>query len=166
MFSDLVGSMALSARIDPEDLREVISAYQQSVAETVRRFGGFVAKYMGDGVLIYFGYPRAHENDAERAVRAGRLTSMHQISYALMMRTTLSLDDDVAATLERMRRSRRVTLKRLVNEALRRGLDDMSRRRRPRVAIRTRAVALGRVRIPGIDNIGEALAIAEGESFR
>jgi hypothetical protein len=83
-----------------------------------------------------------------------------------MMRTTLSLDDDVAATLERMRRSRRVTLKRLVNEALRRGLDDMSRRRRPRVAIRTRAVALGRVRIPGIDNIGEALAIAEGESFR
>jgi hypothetical protein len=83
-----------------------------------------------------------------------------------MMRTTLSLDDDVAATLERMRRSRRVTLKRLVNEALRRGLDDMSRRRRPRVAIHTRAVALGRVRIPGIDNIGEALAIAEGESFR
>lgn len=83
-----------------------------------------------------------------------------------MMRTTLSLDDDVAATLERMRRSRRITLKRLVNEALRRGLDDMGRRRRPREAIRTRAVALGRVRIPGIDNIGEALAIAEGESFK
>ena len=82
------------------------------------------------------------------------------------MRTTLSLDDDVAATLERMRRSRRITLKRLVNEALRRGLDDMGRRRRPREAIRTRAVALGRVRIPGIDNIGEALAIAEGESFK
>ena len=83
-----------------------------------------------------------------------------------MMRTTLSLDDDVAATLERMRRSRRITLKRLVNEALRRGLDDMGRRRRPREAIRTRAVALGRVQIPGIDNIGEALAIAEGESFK
>ena len=71
MFSDLVGSTALSARMDPEDLREVISAYQKCVAETVGRFGGFVAKYMGDGVLIYFGYPEAHEHDAVRAVRAG-----------------------------------------------------------------------------------------------
>ena len=71
MFSDLVGSTALSARMDPEDLREVISAYQKCVAETVRHFGGFVAKYMGDGVLIYFGYPQAHEDDAERAVSAG-----------------------------------------------------------------------------------------------
>jgi class 3 adenylate cyclase/predicted ATPase len=71
MFSDLVGSTALSARMDPEDLREVISAYQKCVTETVQRFGGFVAKYMGDGVLIYFGYPQAHEDDAERAVRAG-----------------------------------------------------------------------------------------------
>ena len=71
MFSDLVGSTALSARMDPEDLREIISAYQKCVAETVGRFGGFVAKYMGDGVLIYFGYPQAHEDDAERAVRAG-----------------------------------------------------------------------------------------------
>ena len=71
MFSDLVGSTALSARMDPEDLREVIAAYQKCVAETVRRLGGFVAKYMGDGVLVYFGYPEAHEDDAERAVRAG-----------------------------------------------------------------------------------------------
>ena len=71
MFSDLVGSTALSARMDPEDLREVISAYQKCVAETVQRFEGFVAKYMGDGVLVYFGYPKAHEDDAERAVRAG-----------------------------------------------------------------------------------------------
>ena len=71
LFSDLVGSTALSARMDPEDLREVISAYQKCVAETVQRFGGFVAKYMGDGVLVYFGYPQAHEDDAERAVRAG-----------------------------------------------------------------------------------------------
>ena len=71
MFSDLVGSTALSARMDPEDMREVISAYQKCVAETVKRFGGFVAKYMGDGVLVYFGYPQAHEDDAERAVRAG-----------------------------------------------------------------------------------------------
>ena len=71
MFSDLVGSTALSACMDPEDLRDVISAYQKCVAETVRRFGGFVAKYMGDGALVYFGYPEAHEDDAERAVRAG-----------------------------------------------------------------------------------------------
>jgi class 3 adenylate cyclase len=71
MFSDLVGSTALSARMDPEDLREVISAYQKCVAETVQRSGGFLAKYMGDGVLVYFGYPQAHEDDAERAVRAG-----------------------------------------------------------------------------------------------
>jgi class 3 adenylate cyclase len=71
MFADLVGSTALSERMDPEDLREVISAYQRCVADTVCRFGGFVAKYMGDGVLIYFGYPIAHEDDAERAVRAG-----------------------------------------------------------------------------------------------
>jgi class 3 adenylate cyclase len=71
MFSDLVGSTALAARMDPEDLREVISAYQKCVAETVRRFDGFVAKYLGDGVLIYFGYPWAHEDDVERAVRAG-----------------------------------------------------------------------------------------------
>jgi class 3 adenylate cyclase len=70
MFSDLVGSTALSARMDPEDLREVIAAYQKCVSETVRRFGGFVAKYMGDGVLAYFGYPQAHEHDAEHAVRA------------------------------------------------------------------------------------------------
>ena len=71
MFADLVGSTALSTGIDPEDLREVISAYQKCVAETVRHFGGFVARYLGDGVLVYFGYPQAHEDDAERAVRAG-----------------------------------------------------------------------------------------------
>ena len=71
MFTDLVGSTALSARVDPEDLREIISAYQKCVAGAVRRFDGFVAKYMGDGVLVYFGYPKAHEDDAERAVRAG-----------------------------------------------------------------------------------------------
>ena len=69
MFSDLVGSTALSTRMDPEDFREIISAYQKCVADTVHRFGGFVAKYMGDGVLVYFGYPQAHEDDAERAVR-------------------------------------------------------------------------------------------------
>src|SRR6202023_273770 len=71
MFCDLVGSTELSARLDPEDLREVIAAYHRAVADVVRTFDGFVAKYMGDGVLVYFGYPRAHEDDAERAVRAG-----------------------------------------------------------------------------------------------
>jgi predicted ATPase/class 3 adenylate cyclase len=71
MFCDLVGSTPLSTRLDPEDLREVIGGYHRCVADTVARFAGFVAKYMGDGVLIYFGYPEAHEDDAERAVRAG-----------------------------------------------------------------------------------------------
>jgi class 3 adenylate cyclase len=71
MFSDLVGSTALSARMDPEDLREVIAAYHTCVAEIVHRFEGFVAQYLGDGVLVYFGYPHAHEDDAERAIRAG-----------------------------------------------------------------------------------------------
>ena len=71
MFSDLVGSTSLSVRMDPEDLREVISAYQKCVAETVHSFDGFVARYMGDGIVVYFGYPQAHEDDAERAVRAG-----------------------------------------------------------------------------------------------
>src|SRR3984893_9234777 len=72
MFCDLVGSTALSTRHDPEDLRELIADYHRVVSNTVGRFDGFVAKYMGDGVLIYFGYPQAHEDDAERAVRAGR----------------------------------------------------------------------------------------------
>jgi class 3 adenylate cyclase len=71
MFCDLVGSTGLSTNLDPEDLREVFAAYHRGVAETVGRFAGFVGKYMGDGVLVYFGYPQAHEDDAERAVRAG-----------------------------------------------------------------------------------------------
>jgi class 3 adenylate cyclase len=71
MFTDLVGSTALSTKLDPEDMRSVIGAYHKCVAETVAQFEGFVAKYMGDGVLTYFGYPQAHEHDAERAIRAG-----------------------------------------------------------------------------------------------
>jgi class 3 adenylate cyclase/tetratricopeptide (TPR) repeat protein len=71
MFCDLVGSTALSVRFDPEELREEIRAYQNTVFAVVARYDGFVAKYMGDGVLAYFGYPRAHEDDTERAVRAG-----------------------------------------------------------------------------------------------
>jgi len=71
MFCDLVGSTPLSARLDPEDLRGIMGAYHRCVAETVEGFGGFVARYMGDGVLVYFGYPQAHEDDAERATRCG-----------------------------------------------------------------------------------------------
>jgi class 3 adenylate cyclase/predicted ATPase len=91
MFSDLVGSTALSARMDPEDLREVISAYQKCVAEIVRRFGGFVAKYMGDGVLVYFGYPEAHDDDTERAVRAG----LELVAAVRALKTPASLQSRV-----------------------------------------------------------------------
>ena len=94
MFCDLVGSTALSARLDPEDLREVIGAYHAAVAEEIGRFDGFVAKYMGDGVLAYFGYPQAHEDDAERAVRAGlavaEATRRLQTSELLQVRIGLA----------------------------------------------------------------------------
>ena len=82
------------------------------------------------------------------------------------MRTTLTLDDDVAATLERLRRGGDASLKDLVNEAMRRGLREMGSRPKMREPMRTRAVALGRLRIASIDNIGDTLAIAEGESFK
>jgi class 3 adenylate cyclase len=71
MFCDLVGSTAMSARLDPEDMRGVVAAYHKCCASLITSNGGFVAKYMGDGVLAYFGYPQAHEHDAERAVRSG-----------------------------------------------------------------------------------------------
>src|SRR5665213_1215740 len=71
MFCDLVGSTALSAQLDPEDLRDIIGVYHRCCAATVERNGGFVAKYMGDGVLIYFGYPQAHQHDAARSVQVG-----------------------------------------------------------------------------------------------
>src|SRR3974390_3141115 len=91
LFSDLVGSTALSARMDPEDLRELISAYHKCVAEAVRRFGGFVAQYLGDGVLVYFGCPEAHEDDAERAGRAG----LALIAGLIALKTPLSLQTRV-----------------------------------------------------------------------
>jgi len=91
MFSDLVGSTALSARMDPEDLRELISAYHKCVADAVRRFGGFVAQYLGDGVLVYFGYPEAHEDDAERAVRTG----LELIAAVIALKTPASLQTRV-----------------------------------------------------------------------
>jgi class 3 adenylate cyclase/predicted ATPase len=103
MFCDLVGSTALSTRHDPEDLRELIGDYHRAVAETVGRFDGFVAKYMGDGVLIYFGYPQADEDDAERAVRAGlavieavgRLPARQHLSVRLGIATGLAVVGDL-----------------------------------------------------------------------
>ena len=91
MFSDIVGWTALSSRMDPEDLRELISAYQKCVTEAVHRFGGFVAQYLGDGVLVYFGYPEAHEDDAERAVRAG----LELIAAVIALKTPASLQTRV-----------------------------------------------------------------------
>ena len=103
MFCDLVGSTALSTRHDPEDLRELIGGYHSAVSETVGRFDGFVAKYMGDGVLIYFGYPQAHEDDAERAVRAGlavieaigRLPARQDLRVRLGVATGLAVVGDL-----------------------------------------------------------------------
>ena len=103
MFCDLVGSTALSTRLDPEDLRELIGDYHRAVADTVGRFDGFVAKYMGDGVLIYFGYPQAHEDDAERAVRAGlavieavgRLPARQDLRVRLGIATGLAVVGDL-----------------------------------------------------------------------
>jgi class 3 adenylate cyclase len=85
MFCDLVGSTPLSARLDPEDLRGIIGAYHRCVTEIVEGLGGFVARYMGDGVLVYFGYPKAHEDDAERATRSGlvlvnRVPQLNQVA--------------------------------------------------------------------------------------
>src|SRR3954454_3437287 len=103
MFCDLVGSTALSTRHDPEDLRELIGSYHSAVTETVGRFDGFVAKFMGDGVLIYFGYPQAHEDDAERAVYAalavieavGRLPPREELRVRLGIATGLAVVGDL-----------------------------------------------------------------------
>ena len=82
MFCDLVGSTALSTQVDPEDLRELINAYHTASAKCIGRFGGYVAKYMGDGVLAYFGYPQAHEDDPIRAIHAG-LAILDGITHTL-----------------------------------------------------------------------------------
>jgi hypothetical protein len=82
------------------------------------------------------------------------------------MRTTLTIDDDVAATLERLRRDRDASLKDLINEALRRGLHDMGTRQKPRKPFRTKSVDAGALLIPNIDNVAEVLAIVEGEAFK
>ena len=103
MFCDLIGSTALSTRYDPEDLRELIGDYHHAVAEAIAHLDGFVAKYMGDGVLIYFGYPQAHEDDAERAVRAGlavieavgRLPTREDLRVRLGIATGLAVVGDL-----------------------------------------------------------------------
>src|SRR5262249_26755684 len=71
MFCDVVNSTALSEQLDPEEFHEIIRAYQQLCGKVIRRFDGYIAQYLGDGLLVYFGYPQAHEDDAQRAVRAG-----------------------------------------------------------------------------------------------
>jgi class 3 adenylate cyclase len=93
MFCDLVGSTALSAQLDPEDLREIIGAYHRTVTDTVEGFGGFVARYMGDGVLIHFGYPQAHEDDAERAARCGLavVDRVSQLNLAERLHTRIGI---------------------------------------------------------------------------
>ncbi len=106
MFCDLVGSTALAAGLDPEDLREVIGAYHRSVGETIGRYGGFVAKYMGDGVLAYFGYPEAHEDDAEQAVRAalalvgeiGQIEAAERLKLRVGIATGLVVVGDLLGT--------------------------------------------------------------------
>jgi class 3 adenylate cyclase len=112
MFTDLVGSTALSTKLDPEDLRSVIGAYHKCVAGTVARFEGFVAKYMGDGVLVYFGYPQAHEDDAERAVRAGlalietvgRLHAQERLRVRIGVATGLVVVGDIVGSGEAQER--------------------------------------------------------------
>src|SRR6516162_9454580 len=93
MFCDLVGSTPLSARFDPEDLRGIMGSYHRCVAKTVEGFGGFVARYMGDGVLIYFGYPQAHEDDAERAIRCGLavIEQVPQLNLAETLHTRIGI---------------------------------------------------------------------------
>jgi class 3 adenylate cyclase/predicted ATPase len=113
LFCDLVGSTALASRLDPEDLREIIGAYHRCVADTVARFDGFVAKYMGDGVLVYFGYPQAHEDDPERAVRAGlalvdavgRLQSSEPLQVRVGIGTGLVVVGDLITSGEGQERS-------------------------------------------------------------
>src|SRR6478672_2596533 len=98
MFCDLVGSTAMSSRLDPEDLREVIRGYQTRVAATIQQFNGFIARYVGDGVLIYFGWPQAHETDAARAVRAG-LAVAAAVSEAPVAGQTLRVRIGIATGL-------------------------------------------------------------------
>src|SRR4030095_11269237 len=97
LFCDLIGSTTLAEHLDPEDLREVVRAYHQTCAEVIQRFDGYIAQYLGDGVLMYFGYPMAHEDDAQRAIRTG-LGILESID-PLNTRLALSPEDRVAVRL-------------------------------------------------------------------
>src|SRR5262249_17334428 len=93
LFCDLVDSSALARQLDPEDLREVVRAYQDTCAKVIARFEGHIAQYLGDGLLVYFGYPRAHEDDAQRAVRAGlgMVEALGQLNSRLMQEWGVAL---------------------------------------------------------------------------
>src|SRR5215510_5304745 len=97
LFCDLVDSTALSTQLDPEELREVVRAYQRVCAEVIQRFEGYVAQYLGDGVLVYFGYPMAHEDDAQRAVRAG--LALLETCATLATHPALPLGEQLAVRL-------------------------------------------------------------------
>ena len=104
MFCDLVGSTALAARLDPEDMRALIGAYHSCIAEVIGRYQGKIARYMGDGALVYFGYPQAHEDDAERAVRAalsliGAVASIRNVAAALQIRIGIATGTVVVTEL-------------------------------------------------------------------
>jgi class 3 adenylate cyclase len=93
MFCDLVGSTSLSGELDPEDLREVVRAYQSTCTEVIHRYDGYVAQLLGDGLLVYFGYPQAHEDDAQRGVRAGlgMVEAVGQLNMRLAQERGMSL---------------------------------------------------------------------------
>ena len=97
MFCDLVGSTALSAQLDPEDYRAVVQQYQQTCAEVIQRHEGYLAQYLGDGLLVYFGYPTAHEDDARRAVRTGLEIVEAICSHADRVRASYSLSKSASA---------------------------------------------------------------------
>src|ERR1700722_4316120 len=97
LFCDLVGSTAISAQLDPEEWREVVAGYHRAAAEAITRFGGHVAKYLGDGVMVYFGWPEAHDNDAERAARAGlaildAIAKLNQQTGRVPLSTRIGID--------------------------------------------------------------------------
>lgn len=96
MFCDLVGSTSLSEQLDPEDLRDVVRSYQEACAEVIDNYDGYIAQYLGDGLLVYFGYPLAHEDDAHRAVRAG-LEIIGAMSSASITPTKLLHEPEMAA---------------------------------------------------------------------
>jgi Adenylate and Guanylate cyclase catalytic domain/SAM domain (Sterile alpha motif)/BON domain len=120
MFSDLVGSTALATSMDPEDLRDIVSAFQKCIAETVGHFSGFVAQYMGDGVLVYFGSPQAQEDDAERAVRAGLalIAAVARLETRASLQTRVGIATGLVDTIVELAESRRLPDRAAMRSAL------------------------------------------------